>query len=265
MKASEKGQVSGSAAEVYEKFFVPALFGPWCDPVLDRASLPDDGALLDVACGTGALARAALARMGSKARVVGLDRNPGMLAVASKKSPAISWKEGMAEKLPFEDEAFDSVVSNFGLTFFEDRIAALGEMYRVLAPGGRLVIAVWGPLADAPGYAALTRLLRDLFGAETSAALEAPFALGTRSDLMQLLLDADLTDAEVESLTGEARFPSLKDWIHSDVKGWTLADMIDEQQFRTLQAEAARRLSSFVMRNGQVRFQTAAHLVSLTK
>ena len=146
METVELGQVSAAAAEVYEAFFVPALFAQFAGPVADAAALGAGQAVLDVACGTGVLARELRRRTGAEGRVVGLDRNAGMLAVARRSAPGIDWREGMAERLPFADGSFDAVVSQFGLMFFEDRRAALAEMWRVVRPGGRLAVAVW----DAP-------------------------------------------------------------------------------------------------------------------
>jgi ubiquinone/menaquinone biosynthesis C-methylase UbiE len=98
-----------------------------------------------------------------------------------------------AEELPFEDDIFDAVVSQFGLMFFADRLAALKEMKRVLRPGGTLSMAVWGELGDSPGYAAMTELLRRLCGDQGAGALEAPFALGNRDALRRLFADAGWT------------------------------------------------------------------------
>jgi ubiquinone/menaquinone biosynthesis C-methylase UbiE len=98
--------------------------------------------VLDVACGTGVVAREAARRVGPAGAVAGLDRNEGMLAVARRMAPGIAWRHGLAEALPFPDGAFDAVICQFGLMFFEDRGKALGEMWRALRPGGRLAVAV---------------------------------------------------------------------------------------------------------------------------
>jgi ubiquinone/menaquinone biosynthesis C-methylase UbiE len=87
MDRSQRGQVTRSAADVYDEFFVPALFAPWPGPVSDAAGLAPGQAVLDVACGTGVLAREAARRVQPGGSVIGLDRNDGMLAVARRKAP----------------------------------------------------------------------------------------------------------------------------------------------------------------------------------
>jgi SAM-dependent methyltransferase len=178
MDASQQGQVTRSAADIYEEFFVPALFAAWPGPVADAAGIGPGQKVLDVACGTGVLAREAASRVRPGGTVTGLDRNDGMLAVARRKAPEIEWRQGEAEALPFPDGRFDAVVSQFGLMFFEDRVLALAEMWRVLGPGGRLAVAVWDALERTPGYAAMTALLQRLFGARIADALRAPYCLG---------------------------------------------------------------------------------------
>jgi ubiquinone/menaquinone biosynthesis C-methylase UbiE len=257
-----RGQVLASAAEIYDEFFVPALFEQWAPPVLDAAAVRKGEQVLDVACGTGVLTRAAAARAG---RATGLDVNPGMLAVARKRGGGIDWRESRAEALPFADGSFDVVLSQFGLMFFEDRDAALREMLRVLRPGGRLAIAVWDSLERAPGYAAMAALLERLFGAEIAGALHAPYCLGDREALARLLEQAGADGVAVETIDGTARFPSIADWVRTDIKGWTLADRIDEAQLAQLQRAAAKDLLPFVGSDGSVAFPHPAHIATATK
>ena len=175
MSDASTGQVNTDAARVYDEFFLPALFAQWPPRIVARSGMSRAERVLDVACGTGVLARAAAEAVGSGGSVVGVDINEGMLAVASQKAPNIDWRNAPAESLPFANATFDRVVSQFGLMFFQDQVAAAGEMLRVLRPGGRLVVAVWSSLNETPGYAAMAQLLRRLFGAEVASALEAPF------------------------------------------------------------------------------------------
>jgi ubiquinone/menaquinone biosynthesis C-methylase UbiE len=125
MSDSETGQVTRSPAEVYEEFFLPALLQQWTSRVADAAGIQSGERVLDVACGTGVLARAVAERVGPSGAVIGVDINEGMLAVARRKAPAIAWKQGRAEALPLDSESFDAVVSQFGLMFFQDRRVAL--------------------------------------------------------------------------------------------------------------------------------------------
>ena len=265
MSETATGQVSASAAEIYEEFYLPALFQEWATRMVDAAHVVPGQRVLDVACGTGVLARALAGAVGAGGSVVGLDVNDGMLAVARRKAPAVEWRQGRAEALPFERDGFDAVVSQFGLMFFEDRPAAIREMMRVLRPGGRLAVAVWDSLESSPGYVAFVALLQRLFGEEAAAGLRAPFVLGDSHALRTLFQEAGVPEADLATLTGTARFPSIKSWVYTDVKGWTIAEMIDEAGYQRLLAEAERDLRPFVTAEGRVAFNLPAHIVTTTK
>ena len=265
MSTDERGQVTKSAAEVYEEFFVPALFQEWASRVTDAAGLRAGQRVLDVACGTGVLARAAAERVGPAGAVVGLDVNDGMLGVARRRAPQLEWRPGRAEALPFEDRSFDAVVSQFGLMFFEDRAAALAEAMRVLKTNGRLAVAVWDSLDHCPGYAAVVALLQRLFGRRAADALRAPFVLGDQAALLEPVGAAGIEDAEVTTVRGTARFPSIQAWMYTDVRGWTLDEMIDDRQFASLVTEAEKELRAFVRPDGSVAFDMSGHIVTATK
>jgi SAM-dependent methyltransferase len=262
--AGLQGQVNRDAAAIYDGFFVPALFQEWAPRLCDAARLQAGQRVLDLACGSGVLARAAAERVGGTGRVTGLDRNPGMLAVARRRAPGLDWREGRAETLPFADATFDAVVSQFGLMFFDDPAAALSEAWRVLRPGGRLAVAVWADLAETPGYRAMTALLDRLFGPAIAGELRAPYALGDPAALRRLFAAAGIA-AAVRLCEGEARFPSLGDWVTTDIKGWTLADRLDEAQVQVLLAAAPAALAAFVQADGSVAFRHPALLATAGK
>ena len=152
--------MAAATAEVYEEFFVPALFGQWAAPILDAGGVAAGDAALDVGCGTGVVARAAARRVGPTGEVVGLDRNDGMLAVAGRFPQPVTWRHGVAERLPFDDGRFDRVLCQFAVMYFDDQRQALREMDRVLRPGGTVAIATWTAVEDSPGYASMVDLLR---------------------------------------------------------------------------------------------------------
>jgi SAM-dependent methyltransferase len=221
--------------------------------------------VLDVACGTGALTREVAARVGSDGLVVGLDPNEGMLVVARRKAPALEWKQGSAEALPFASASFDAVVCQFGLMFFENRRTAIEEMVRVLRPGGRLAVAVWGSLEISPGYAALAAFVQRLFGNQVAEVFRAPFVLGNSQILHSLFTEAGIADAQVVTYEGTARYPSIRSWVDAEVRGWTLGDVIDDKQVEQLLTEAEEVLRPFVTAEGTVAFSMPALIVTATK
>jgi SAM-dependent methyltransferase len=189
-----------------------------------------------------------------------------MLAVATRIAPQIEWCQGKAEALPFGSDQFDAVVSQFGLMFFENRVVALQEMLRVLRPGGYLVIAVWDSLKNTPGYAAMVDLLQRLFGAQIAHALRAPYVLGDQKKLQSLFAQAGLSKpVTITTYQGTARFPSLESWIYTEIKGWVLADLLDDAQFELLRREAKQALSPYASASGRITFNAPAHIASYVR
>ena len=134
--------------------------------------------MLDAACGTGVVARYAAPRAG---HVVGVDVNAGMLAVAARIAPQLEWVQADVAALPFADGAFDLVLCEQGLQFMPDRAAALAELQRVLAPGGRIVASVWRGLEHNPGVRDLRgRARRHRHGAERCSARPSRAATARR-------------------------------------------------------------------------------------
>ena len=209
-----------TAARAYEDLHVRALFEEWVESVLDAAEVEDGQTVLDIACGTGVLARGASARVGPSGHVVGLDPGHGMLAVAAELAPTVEWRAGVAEALPFEDDSFDAAVSQFGMMFFTDRVGAIREMLRVAKPGGRVAVAVWDALERSPAYAAEVALLEEVAGRPAADALRAPFVLGDPAELAGLFETAGATSIEVTTRTGTGDFPSVRTMVEADLRGW---------------------------------------------
>jgi SAM-dependent methyltransferase len=207
---TEATQAQIEAANAYETLMVPALFGEWAPKVADAARIQAAERVLDVACGTGTLAREVARRTRGTGFVAGLDPDAGMLEVARQLAPSVEWRQGDAESLPFPDQTFDAVVSQFGLMFFDDRREAIGQAVRVLKPKGRLAIAVWDSLDNIPAYADEVALLQRLAGASAADALRAPFVLGNRRDLTTLFADAGVATVAVTTHEGTGRFPSAR-------------------------------------------------------
>jgi SAM-dependent methyltransferase len=261
----ERWQVSTEAAEVYESCFVPAIFGAWASPVADAAGIGTGNRVLDVGCGTGVLAREALRRVGQAGQVVGLDLNEGMLAVAARAEPKIEWRRGDAAALPFKDASFDVVVSQFALMYFPDRVASLREMWRTLAPGGRLAVAAWAPIDHARGYQILVDIAVRQCGREAADVLAAPFVLGDQAGLAKLFVDSGISGANVTLHEGSIRFPSVEEFIRIEVKGSPLADMLSDDAMQSLAAESEDALVEFVAPSGEIIMPMDAHIVTASK
>jgi ubiquinone/menaquinone biosynthesis C-methylase UbiE len=251
------GQVSTAAADVYEQFFVPALFGQFVEPTLDAVAAADGDHLLDVGAGTGAVARAALKRVGTRGSVVAVDPNEGMLAVANRLAPGVDVRRGSAEQLPLGTDEMDCLTCQFALMFFSDRQRAVEEMRRVLRPGGRVAVATWASVQQSPGYAAMVELLAAEIGDWAADALLSPFCLGTPEQIADVL-SGSFADVAVARHDGQARFASLDDWLYTEIRGWTLAELIDDEQYARLRRAAKTRLARFVTGDGSVRFATPA-------
>src|SRR5688500_8730418 len=255
-----------SPAEVYDEFFVPALFAPWGPVVSAAARLEPGDRVLDVACGTGALTLAAAERVGEHGSVVGIDVSPEMLAVARRKPTRIEWVEAVAEALPLPDQSFDAVISQFGLMFFRDRTAALTEMMRVLRPPGRLAVAVCGAVEDSPGYSAFAELLDRLFGKAIGNAFRAPFVLGSRETLLGIARQAGIPHATVTRHSGQVRFNAFASLVSPErACVWPLGGLLSDEQFARLLEAAETELTPFVLPDGSVRFDMPALILTAEK
>jgi SAM-dependent methyltransferase len=222
----ERWQVAGNAAEVYQRQLVPAIFAPWAPLVLDLAAPAAGERVLDVACGTGVVARTAARRAGPDGQVVGLDLNPGMLAVAAGlpvQGAAVGWVRGDAGRLPFAGGRFGVVCCQLGLQYVPDRPAALAELARVLAPGGRLAVMVWGAIGHSPGFALLAEALDRHVGQAAGAIMRAPFGMDDEEALRGLVAGAGLRDVTVDRRAGTVRFASVREFLLAQGSGSPLA------------------------------------------
>ena len=254
------------AARAYEGLHVNALFGQWTGPVLDAAAVRAGDQVLDVACGTGVLARAALERVGPSGGVTGLDVAPGMLAVAGELEPRIRWIEGVAGSLPFEDDEFDAVVSQFGLMFFPDRVGAIGEMLRCTRPGGRTTVAVWDALERSDAFPESVELFERRGGSAAADALRAPFVLGDVDELDALCREAGAADVSIATIDGTARFPSVRVMVEADLRGWlpVMGVELEESLIESILDEAEDVHARYVDDDGAMVFRAPAHVVTLT-
>jgi len=257
-------QAEIDAATAYEELFVAGVFHEWTSRVMDAAKLHTGHRVLDIACGTGVLAREAARRVGPTGFVAGLDPNPGMLAVAERLTPSVEWQQGAAESLPFPDRSFDAVVSQFGLMYFSDRRQAVSEMMRVLKSHGQVAVVVWDTLGNIPAYACEVALLERMAGKQAADAVRAPFVFGNQKELVTLFEMAGTDLVEITTQNGTARFPSIRTMVEADLRGWlpVMDVVLPEELIQRILEEAEEDLSPFRTDEGSVMFETSAHIVT---
>ncbi len=230
-------QLDRSAPRAYEEYLVPPMFAPWSERLVETADIRDGERVLDLACGTGIVARNAASRVGEEGTVVGVDLNDGMLAVAEATAesvqPRIEWRQGDATDLPFADERFDVVCCQQALQFFDDADAALAEIRRVLVPNGRAVLSVWRPLRYHPGYVVLADAMERHLGDDAGAMMRSPFPEWKIADLRALVDEAAFGERTVVVEIGSVRYPSIEEFVRREVASSPLAERLDDEAVQT--------------------------------
>jgi ubiquinone/menaquinone biosynthesis C-methylase UbiE len=206
-----------SPPEIYEHHLTPPIYRPWAETLVDLAGPRAGEAILDVACGPGIVARVAAPLVAPNGRVVGLDSDPAMLDLARVLAPSLEWQEADATAMPFGPATFDLVLSQQGIQFLPDPVAGMVEIFRVLKPGGRVALAIWGPLAACPAHAAVFEELGAMLG--EAYAKPVAWSMPLAGDKLQLLSQAGFIEAEIQALTKTARFPSATAFTESFIKG----------------------------------------------
>ena len=255
------------AGRGYEALFVPAVFEPWTRHLIDGAGVKEGSHVLDVACGSGVLARHALSKSGASGRVVGVDSAPGMIAAAREIEPAVDWILGRAEELRFGDAVFDCIVSQFGMMFFGDRRAAASEMFRVTKPGGRLAVAVWNSIENNPAYGDIISVLDEQVSVAAGDALRLPYSLGDSEEVTGDFNRVGFTDITVETKTEQATFPSSRTMVEAELRGWLpLFDIhLTEEKIADVLVKSDGKLSKYAAQSGEAVFPTSAHILTARK
>jgi SAM-dependent methyltransferase len=256
-----------SFADIYERQLVGPLFRPWAERLLERGALRAGENILDVACGTGIVARLARQRLGPASRVVAVDKSPVMLGTARTLDTTIDWREGDALALPLDGtERFDAVFCQQGLQFFADKLTGLREMRRALVPGGRVVLGVWRSADENTLFGGLDRVAEQFVGTFHDPRHGFPDA----TPLQELLTDAGFRDVEVAPTTMETRFesdPSVLARLNAmAVMGMSERGkaLNEEERAATVAAiiEASLPEIARLTEDGVIRFQTSSNVAT---
>ncbi|MPV35626.1 class I SAM-dependent methyltransferase [Georgenia subflava] len=259
---TETFDLSLEQAHAYEDLFVPALFAQWVPVLLRTAGVGPGQHVLDVACGTGVVARQAAALVGPSGHLSGVDLNPAMIEVARERASAVDWRVGDAAELPYDDGSFDAVLCQSALFFFPDPARAIGEMARVGRPGGVVALQTYAGLDEQPAYGPFVRAVVRHAGEDARAYLGTYWSRGDFSELRTLLEGAGLEPALPENVLGVVRFPSMDAFVHTEIQGTPLAGRIDEPTFRAIAQDVRATLRTFEDADGGVRLPIRARFVA---
>ena len=257
----ETFQIAADAAEIYESKFVPAMFAEWAPRLVDAAGVAPGQSVLDVACGTGVVARAAADRMGGRGTIVGVDLNPAMLAVARRLRPNIEWQQADAAELPFPDGSFDVALCQSALMFFPDVTRALREMRRVVVADGTVGVQVWGRLESQPAYGPFVEAAARHAGPEAVNLLSAYWLLGDLEALATRFEAAGLAVTATQTHLGIARFDSIDALVRTEVDSTPLGERISDETYRKILEDTRMALARFRSDTARVDAPIRGHLV----
>jgi ubiquinone/menaquinone biosynthesis C-methylase UbiE len=260
-------QTTTSSSEIYERFMVPGIFARWSRVLLEQVVPQPGERVLDLACGTGIVARTAAPMVQPGGEVFGVDMNPAQIATARSIDSSIDWREGDAGSLTFADQELDLIVCQQGFQFFPDRVQAVKEIHRVLKPGGRVGIAVWSSIEQSPGYLALSHALGRIVGASAAGLLDELFAFPDSTEVSRMFGDGGFRNADVVSNNDDAIFNSAEEFTRAIAVG-SIMRRIDTQFTNDIldlmTADATAEMEPCLGEDG-LKFPMEAHLLTARK
>ena len=244
--------ITDNFVRMHEQYLVPAIYAQWAHRVAEIADIDLGQQVLDVACGTGTLARAVQLETGLSGKVTGLDTSEKMLKSAERQSRGIEWYQGDATALPFRNDQFDRVMCQFSLMFIANRVAAIKEMLRVCKPNGMVILATWGQVDRSGAYGTMIDLVRKYAGAHAGMKLSLLWSLGKPGIMDALLLTTNISEYECHEREGQARFPSMKSFIDTHLRLAGEFDNLSEETYQEILAAADIELHPFLTPGGQL-------------
>lgn len=249
--SSTDAAFTGSIPEIYDRRLGPLLFAPYAQDLARRLA-GFEGDLLEIAAGTGVVT-AELARALPSARITATDLNPAMLQVAGGKAGVdrVSWRPADALSLPFEPDAFDAVVCQFGVMFFPDKVRALSEARRVLRPGGRLLFNVWDRLEANEASLAVAQAVAAAFPQDPPDFVRRiPHGWCDPQVIRDTLAAAGFEEAAIDTVTLRGRAPSAEDPAVGLCQGTPMRSEIEARDAGKLEAVTEAATAAVAARFG---------------
>ena len=222
---------AGSIPDAYDRYLRPLLFDPFAIDLATRLPMLPGMNVLELACGTGILTRALLGMLPGDATIVATDLSEQMLAVAQQQvSPdeRLAWQPADAMALPFDADSFDVVVCQFGMMFFPDKPAVLGEIRRVLKAGGTLLFNVWDSMQRNEIALITHQTLARAYATNPPTFLDTPYGFFDVDVIAALVRDAGFWDIRVDRVDLDGHSPSARDAARGFVAGTPIATDLAE-------------------------------------
>ena len=244
---------TGSIPPIYDKHLGPVIFTPYADDLAQRLRPGAKARVLEVACGTGIVTGRLLGKLPAGARLLATDLNPAMIEHARTRVRAdtrLEFRQADAQQLPFADGSFDHYVCQFGIMFFPDKVAALKEARRVLAPGGEVLLNTWGAMADNDFARIGHTVVSTFFKTDPPTFYLTPFGWHDQAAIRAAFQAAGLPNVTIEVVDRPTTAVSAQDFATGVVLGNPIATAIKERLGDAAHERVVAAVAQELARNG---------------
>jgi ubiquinone/menaquinone biosynthesis C-methylase UbiE len=259
---------AGTIPRIYDSYLVPLIFEGYAQDLAQRAAALKPKSILETAAGTGAVTRALTPMLPPDAHFVVTDLNQPMLDRAAgmqKPDTRISWRQADALNLPFADGSFDTVICQFGVMFFPDKIAGYAEAKRVLKPRGAFLFNVWDRIEENEFAHMVTQAAAVVFPEDPPRFLaRTPHGYHDTETIVNEVRSGGFSRVSLSTVEKTSTAPTSRDVAIAFCQGTPLGNEIETRDASLLTAVIEQAALEISRRHGPgpVSGKICAHVVS---